>query len=984
MKRISLAIVLLFASLAHAVDYRIVAVRAPRHGDQKISSWQEVQDPIDGEPGSSLVIINPDGTEEVLVDAGADGMVLDPSPSLDGQSVYYSFVPNQRLVNTQQRAHATYSGADIYKVSVATKEKVRLTHQEWTPAMGVAKWAKDHTGRNPRPVDGESYLGYGIYNTGPCEVPGGRVIFTSSRNGYLSPKAGYTFPNMQLFAMDTCGKNVEQVGYLNIGSALHPTLMKDGSIMWSSSESQGLRNAIIWGLWSSMPDGREWGPLMSGFVLNHAIHFQTQQPDGKIATAIYYINNNEGFGTIYRFPHKPEPPTDLHAFHSPTLAKNPVFKLLYGNAFVSHAISGFTPWGTEIVTSFANHYDIPAGKLNGQYAGKVTHPAAGPDGLLMVYSPGPVNFMQPPFWPAPQGKIAWLPYDKTSVENPSGLTIIKEDSRYNYQQPRPLLSWKDIYKSDAVAIPFNANDGTAHSKLPKGTPFGIVGTSSFYNRNSTSNGQPGEFGTIVYQGGDVGTYKNSDIYAIRIIQTLPQSHRAYPSHANTVGWKQMGPRNAVPNERLKIIGELPLRKFDADRKPILDAKGDPDTSFQARIPADVPFTFQLIDDKGKALVQSQTWHQLRPGERRVNCGGCHAHAEAPVDFNLTEASKPGYNIIDLLKPPRDVEWHRDVKAIVETECKSCHATNAAAKSKLDLTDTLTGFAGKSLSLQARISPTILAAEGQLPHTAIAPQKVRTLAEWIDLGMLVDLGEGKAFVDNINPTLTVAAPTRDEACKTIIVGAFDNESGLDKASLKVTLDGLPVELQEVGDSIWEGGTPSQRIVQSGELIVSVKDKQGNVATVKRTFNGVETLPEPPRLPVAEYLGRDVDELGDLRSTVPDGKLDHHVRLTGLKGPIEHIIIHAGATKWSDEAGEESPQNPQGTWWWVERKPDGHIYFADRGTTGNFVVFPIYSDATFDRLEVSVPTPEPPDPTIDELRKLIAALQAKITEARKALE
>jgi hypothetical protein len=60
MKRISLLLALLLCSVAQAVDYPIVAVRAPRLPD-KFTSWPEVSDPVNGEPGSHLVIIKPDG-----------------------------------------------------------------------------------------------------------------------------------------------------------------------------------------------------------------------------------------------------------------------------------------------------------------------------------------------------------------------------------------------------------------------------------------------------------------------------------------------------------------------------------------------------------------------------------------------------------------------------------------------------------------------------------------------------------------------------------------------------------------------------------------------------------------------------------------------------------------------------------------------------------------------------------------------------------
>jgi hypothetical protein len=811
-----------------------------------------VKHPTLGEPGSDLVVIYPDGREEVLVDAGDSGMVLDPSPSLDGQWVYYAFVADQTRGNPSFYG-AALSGADIYKINVATREVVRLTHQEWTPALGVAAWAGeasgwlDPLGTSARP--GQSALGYGIFNTGPCEVPAEdgrhRVVFTSSRNGYVAPKSGGSFPNLQLYAMDTDGQNVEQVGYLNVGSALHPTLLKSGHIMWSSFESQGLRDSRLWGLWYSLPDGRHWGPLMSAFAAEHAPHFQTQQPDGKIAVALYYLSgSNNGFGTIVRFPHASAVPKGFHAFHSPIWADNPKMKKAYNNRFSQSPISGYTPWGTEIVTSFANQFDVPAPPTSApadQRYGRVTHPAAGPDGLVMVYTPGPGHSsLAPQHW----GQIAILPYDRSAVEDPKELTIIKSDPHYNYQQPRPLLSWDEIYGAPPVAHSWQPNDGTQHQKLPKGTPFGIVGTSSVYNRSSATNGTPGVHATMATQGGDVGSFTDADIHAIRIVQTLPQAHFGRTnlpgsSHEKMVGWRQTeGYHNQAPNERLKIMGEIPLRKFDEAGEPILDLKGDPDTSFLARVPADVPFTFQLVDKKGQVLVQSQTWHQLRPGEVRNNCGGCHAHDRAPVEFASTAAAKPDYPIADLLAPPRDVEWHRDVKAIIEAECQGCHTTDEAAKAKMDLTDMLVGITAQSKALQARISPAVLAAEGQPPHTSIAPEKVRALAEWIDLGRGVD--EGKYFIDNINPTLTVTHPARDERASEIVFGSFDNESGLDLSTVHVRLNGYDITKWFVQrDHVWTAvlGKP----IESGLIHVEVKDKQGNIQVVHRRFrNGAAVM------------------------------------------------------------------------------------------------------------------------------------------------
>src|SRR5206468_5985742 len=98
-------------------------------------------------------------------------------------------------------------------------------------------------------------------------------------------------------------------------------------------------------------------------------------------------------------------------------------------------------------------------------------------------------------------------------------------------------------------------------------------------------------------------------------------------------------------ERLRILGEIPLRKWGAANQP-KDPDGNPDTSFLAKIPADVPFTFQTLDKDGRVLNMAQTWHQVRPGEIRNDCGGCHAHSQKPTPFKDTAAARPDYVIFD--------------------------------------------------------------------------------------------------------------------------------------------------------------------------------------------------------------------------------------------------------------------------------------------------------------------------------------------------
>ena len=54
-----------------AVDYDIVNVRAPRYGDQGYTRWPEVFNSVQREPGADLMLLKPNGREEILFAGGA-------------------------------------------------------------------------------------------------------------------------------------------------------------------------------------------------------------------------------------------------------------------------------------------------------------------------------------------------------------------------------------------------------------------------------------------------------------------------------------------------------------------------------------------------------------------------------------------------------------------------------------------------------------------------------------------------------------------------------------------------------------------------------------------------------------------------------------------------------------------------------------------------------------------------------------------------
>src|SRR5689334_9566481 len=149
------------------IDYDIVYVRAPRYvmknGKEKPSAWPEIGHPTNIDAGYDLMLLHPDGSEEVLVEGGK-GSVADPYVSFDAQWVYYAYFYLGELG----------SGSDIYKVHVKSKKVVRLTHQESTPNAGCLAFAKEPPAKPNAPI------GRGVWNLGPCPLPGGRLAFTST------------------------------------------------------------------------------------------------------------------------------------------------------------------------------------------------------------------------------------------------------------------------------------------------------------------------------------------------------------------------------------------------------------------------------------------------------------------------------------------------------------------------------------------------------------------------------------------------------------------------------------------------------------------------------------------------------------------------------------------------------------------------------------------------------------------------------------
>ena len=246
-------------------------------------------------------------------------------------------------------------GADIYKIHVKTQEG-RPPDAPGVHAEHRRAW------RSPKPHAGEgkthrSAAASTTWARARCRAAGSSspATATASRR-----RAAIRSVAMQLFVMDDDGGNVEKIGHLNVGLALHPVVLKDGRVMFSSLEIAGRprqhRSGASGASTPTAPTGtRSSAPSTLGGA-PIAFHFQTQLSDEqhrrrRSTTA----GKNEGFGTFVKLP--PRPPAGTPPFGPAVPRTIPGMARPIADIGIA-CRSGPTAWRS--LTRFAHGGDWPA------------------------------------------------------------------------------------------------------------------------------------------------------------------------------------------------------------------------------------------------------------------------------------------------------------------------------------------------------------------------------------------------------------------------------------------------------------------------------------------------------------------------------------------------------------------------------------------------------------------------------------------------
>jgi Hydrazine synthase alpha subunit middle domain len=116
---------------------------------------------------------------------------------------------------------------------------------------------------------------------------------------------------------------------------------------------------------------------------------------------------------------------------------------------------------------------------------------------------------------------------------------------------------------------------------------------------------------------------------------------------------------------------------------------NPDNSFAAKVPGNVPFHMQVIDKFALSQVNESIWISGRAGEQRF-CGGCHENrsVQSPIAPGVQENVLRGAVNLDVPRPQRvstdysygairGVPWDLAIQPMLTAKCATCHDGDAS-------------------------------------------------------------------------------------------------------------------------------------------------------------------------------------------------------------------------------------------------------------------------------------------------------------------
>ena len=554
---------------------------------------------------------------------GGKGFIGKMTLSFDAKKVLFDFRETAR------------SGFRIWEVNIDGKSLRQVLLPPKDEAKKVARWRR----------------GWHTDDIHPCYLPGGKIIFSSTRSEHTvlcGGSAHLVAPT--LHRMDADGKNVEQLTRSPV-SEFCPVVLSDGRVMYHR--------------WEYIDKGARVGKTI-----------WTMRPDASMPQEVYGVADDTT--TVYMYP-QPLPGDDrrivcVGTCHFPQGGCLGAIMLIDAN----HSNrargpdpdeKGYVQWDKRYaVTNLTPHVFIERRTEPGWHFrtkdGRYKHDRNGRSGHLYTH-PWPVSDTQflvsYKVKPSDHYKNVANAYALYLIDTKGNHRLIHKDEKFSCWHPTPVVARKEPPEIRTTRDPAYAKRGKALCVVTDIT-MGMTGV------------------------------RKGEVKWLRINEAIPRywsTGRRWRTSQSSASWK------AALWPRVQW-GVVPVEK---------------DGSACFEVPADRSIFLQALDKDFRELQRERTYVTYKPGEVRA-CAGCHGgsgRSVAPVTsakpLALRRApSLPQPQPCDLVAnggdglPGQTIHYPADIQPIFDAKCVSCHGkgkSRNAPDGKLRLTGEVTTHYSRS-------------------------------------------------------------------------------------------------------------------------------------------------------------------------------------------------------------------------------------------------------------------------------------------------
>ncbi len=481
------------------------------------------------------------------------------------------------------------------------------------------------------------------------------VSFDGTKIMFSMRRAGD--PNRNIWEINADGTGLRQVT-TGGGDDYDPLYLPDGRILFTSNrdgEMDEYNHSPAEHLYTSDADGSN----MERISYNQSDDFDPMlMPDGRILYTRWehfgtmnrfplFFTNPDGSGTFHLFgPHDrnffhpmPTPDGRIVAIESGMINEDagPLAVLKPEQGPADPALGG---WALHFDNVTAQVNDDGAPWTYGAF--KFPHPIGGNRYVASYTLPA-----------ATDGEVDYALY--TFTLNQAGGGTVGDPATFSLGNLTFLYNDPNSNEYDAQLLAPRPKPPIIASTLNKTLDYGFMLAQDIFNRSS------GDGQEVPVKGVDA-------VDSIAVIASIP----------TTVGMNNEISANEF--EMRSLIGMAPVY---------------PDGSFRIKVPANTPFSFATLDDKGRGFVVKRTHLYVRPGETFDRCTGCHEDrvpgGPFPTNPNPQAAMFPAHDLNVPSAQWQHINFENTIGPIVQAKCTSCHqptivgVDTTAAAGNLDLT-----------------------------------------------------------------------------------------------------------------------------------------------------------------------------------------------------------------------------------------------------------------------------------------------------------